>query len=910
MSLRNHFRKARWIWDASDRLSRHYYLAARQTFSITRSSLTALIKADGAFMAITADAYYQVWVNGNMLGHGPAKSPEEECFVDRYQVAALLREGENSIEVLAQNIGYGTMNYCLGEAGLIFELRLPGRIVASGTGTLVRREKRYRRDTVRRWIMPGIENFDAAAGEDSWRKAVVVEKTEKLLPRPVGLPNREPITPQQVISKDLVRLPNFYTSFRVKPYLVSREQSLRHNIFQTPAFIVADLISPQAQELALVPTSGSVTWYFHGKKLVTGTGWGLWGEAGAQKMLKLKKGANRLIGILGHNHFEEIHLAGFVFSSIRLKNPFGRGGFQIIPAGEEPIEQTEKLPALYERLVGRGTFPKMNPADTLAEANFQDLAVNARPVKADAPQVSVIDGGWKLPATNSGEAVRVIVDLGAVRNGWIAVRASGRKGSRLILSMFEAVEAPLCINWPEAVNNAISYRLKDGEQSFESFFAYGCRYIAVHHEGGHPTELRDLRLLTSNCGGPRQGAFHSDDLMLNSIYSICEQTVHSATDDSLTDCPTYEAVNWNFDNRLGAITDLVTFRNLDILRNTIEVYARDPRYPALVRSHYPSAWDNRIPVFCFHWIIFCREFYQATGDLAFVRRIFLQVARGLKEALGMIDDSGLMRWPQAEKPWHIIDWHPARDDNHPCVSAEQAILIGALEAGAALAKLLPGASMKSHARRWLQAAAKLRLAVHRHFWVAKRDAYADSIHEDGTLSKVSSQPSNAALASYGVGSAAWRKRLALRIGRGGDGLLTFGSAMGLFYVMEFLDQTSEMETIFRIIRKDWSPMVLAGDSTTWEHFAEWGQARFPTRSRCHPFASYILKYFAKYLLGLEPVGVGTRKFRFKVQPPSGITSCEGIIPTELGGIRVKWSKTKACLVTHVEAPTGIVIKKD
>jgi alpha-L-rhamnosidase len=910
MLFNSHFRKAHWIWGKSDRFSRQYYLAARQTFSVTRSELKGLGGTGAAALAITAEAYYQVWLNGMVVGHGPAKSPEGERFVDRYQVGSLLREGKNLLEVLVQSLGYGTMNYCLGKAGLIFELRLPGRNVASGPGTQVRREDRYRRHTVRRWVMPGIEDFNAAKTNGPWRGAVVVEKTEKLLSRPVGLPNREPISPRQLVSVDHVGLPNFYASFRVKPYLVSPEESLRHNVSQSPAFVVTDLISPRAQALALAPTAGHVTWYFGGKKIVTGSGWGLWDEAGSSKNLKLRKGANRLVGILGHNHFEELHLAGFVSTSIQIQNPFGKGGFQIIPAGTEPITQSETLPTLYEEIVGQGIIPKMDPADTLREANFQDLAVNARVIKTDAPCASVIEGGWKLPASKPGEAARIIVDLGAVRNGWISFQAKGRKGSRLILSFFEALEAPLRINWPEAVNNAISYRLKDGEQSFESFLAYGCRYIAIHHQGGNPVELRDLRLLTTNCGGPRRGAFRSDDLMLNSIYSICEQTVHSATDDSLTDCPTYEAVNWNFDNRLGAMTDLVTFRNLAILRNTIEVYTRDPRYPGLVRSHYPSTWDNRIPVFSFHWIIFCQEFYQATGDLTFARRIFPQIARGLKEALGMIDASGLMCWPQDEKPWHIIDWHAARDDDHARVSAEQAILIGALEAGTALAKILPQPLMKAHARQWQQAAARIRAAIHRHFWAAKRDAYADSIHEDGTLSEVSSQPSNSALAYYGVGTAAWRKRLALRIGKGGDGLLTFGSPMGLFYVMEFLDQAGEVETIFRIIRRNWGPMVLAGDATAWEHFAEWGQARFPTRSRCHPFASYILKYFAKYLLGLEPFGVGTRKFRFKVRPPTGVARCEGIIPTELGGVRVKWNKTKTGLVTHAEAPAGITLKKD
>jgi alpha-L-rhamnosidase len=900
------FSLANWIWDGTSRFGRHYHLRARQTFTAARAQRESPLSA---VLIITADAYYQVWLNGKVLGHGPGKSAEGERNVDRYCVDRWLREGENLVEILVQSLGYGTMNYCLGEAGLIFELQLPGLIVASGPETLVQRDDRYRRPTVRRWILPGIENFDANGAGD-WQPAHVVVKSDKLLTRPVALPAREAITPRRLVSLDTVRFPQFYASFRVKPYLVDAEQALRNNTFGSPAFVVVDLVSAENQDFSLLPTIGSVTWYFKNKKIAVGSGGGLWAEAGTEKVLKLKKGANRLVGILGNNHFEELHLAGLVASPLKIKNPFGEGGFQILLAGPEPIPTVATLPASLEKLIAQGVFPPMDPLDTLPEANFQDLVVNAHIIKTYLPNMLSRDRGWELPATKPGEAVRLIVDLGAVRNGWLSFRGRGRKPSRLIFSLFEALEEgpPLRINWPEAINNAISYQLKDGWQSFESFFAYGGRYIAIHHEGPHPVELQDLCLLTANCGGLRRGAFRSDDLMLNAIYSICEQTVHSATDDTLTDCPTYEAVNWNFDNRLGAMADLATFRNLDILRNTIEMYARDPRYPALVRSHYPSAWDNRIPVFSFHWIIFCHEFYLATGERDFVQRIFPQVARGLEEALGMIDETGLMRWPQEEKPWHIIDWHKGRDDDHPKVSAEQAIFLGALAAGTSLARLMSGAKEKSQGRKWEQASIKLRAAIHRHFWVPERDAYADSIHEDGTLSAVSSQPSNCALAFYGVGTAAWRKRLARRLSQGGEGLLIFGSPMGLFYVMEFLDQAGEVKTIFRLIREKWGPMVLAGDRTTWEHFPEFGHPRFPTRSRCHPFATYILKYYVKYLLGLEPVGAGTRRFLFKPRPPIGVEKCEGAFPTDLGVVRVKWTRAKKGLVSQTEVPVGILLK--
>ncbi len=181
----------------------------------------------------------------------------------------------------------------------------------------------------------------------------------------------------------------------------------------------------------------------------------------------------------------------------------------------------------------------------MPEANPQDLVVGARAHTTGLVDGELIgaDGIWKLPPAPLGSAVRVIIDLGAVHNGWLTFSAIGRKGSRLIFSLFEALEEgpPMRINWPEACNNALSFRLDDGRQTFESFHAYGGRYISIHHEGKNPVELRDVALLSANCGSLRQGAFRSSDSRLNAIYSLCEQTVISATDDTSTDCPTYEA---------------------------------------------------------------------------------------------------------------------------------------------------------------------------------------------------------------------------------------------------------------------------------------------------------------------------------------------------------------------------------
>ncbi|GAT32245.1 alpha-L-rhamnosidase [Terrimicrobium sacchariphilum] len=894
---------ARWIWDTSDRLSDHYYLRAKRAFRLGAKEWLRAQIPGASSLKITADAYYQVWLNGVVLGHGPAKSPPGERMVDAYDIGQWLVAGENMLEILVLSLGSGTMNYSLGEAGLIFEVQLPEANIASDEKTLVQRDARRKRRTVRRWIMPNIEDISQQRGSSRWEAAQVVSKECRLIPRPVRQASRYPLVPQRIVAHEVVKLPEFICSFLTKPYLVPPDQARRCNIFDTPAYIVTDLISEEDQTIAWLAAPGGARWYLEDRLIGVSSGWTR-DEPGVPKvLLNLKKGANRLVGVHGNDHFSETHLAAFAPKPLSVRNPFGAGGFQVIPTTREEVERCGKrLGKDLSRRIAAGALPRMDSRHTSPGANFHDLVANAETLEKKSNSFLRTNLGWKLLPAVGNTAIRLIVDLGAVQNGWLAFKCFGHKGSTLIFSLVEAIDqgAPLTLNWPGPVNNSLRYELHDGWQSFESFFAYGGRYLIIHHQGEHSVALASVEMLSANCGNLPQGAFRSDNSMLNAIYALCEQTLISSTDDTLTDCPTYEAVNWNFDNRLGAMSDLVTMRNIPLLRNTIEQYGRDPQYPGLVRSHTPSAWDNRIPAFSFHWILLCREFYEHTGDQGFLETVFPQVARGLDESLQMIEPGGLMLWPADEEPWHIIDWHPDRDDiGRPFVSAEQALFVGALEAGAALA------GSPAQARLWLDAARRLRESIHRRFWVPQRDAYADSIHQDGSISRVSSAASNAALAYYGVGSQAWRKRLLQRLTKEEGDLLPIGSPMGLFYVLEFLDLHGETEAIFTTILRKWSQMIEAGDKTAWEHFPEHENKRFPTRSRCHPFSTYILKYFRKYLLGIVPVGVGMKEFRFHPQPPSMVRKVDGALPTADGPIRISWHRDGRKVLSSIEAPKGV-----
>ncbi|MCB1105438.1 MAG: alpha-L-rhamnosidase [Opitutaceae bacterium] len=837
---------ARWIWHAGARDAYHDYHRFRHEFAAPKNSHVRLL--------ITADALYQVWLNDQVVGHGPAKSAAGRRSVDAYEVTAGLQPGVNVLEVLVLGLGIGTMTYCPGEAGLIFELQAGKKtLAASGTKTRVRPETARQRPTVRRWILPGVEDVDSIAKVGAWRPATVVSSTAQLYPRRVALPTREPVYPRRKVAEDRVELPDFQVGFRLKPALVSPDEARRHEQFTIPATLRLTLVSPVAQTLRFTPTLGNVKWMQHGVELFPGaSGHVLWDEQKAHATVRLKKGRNEFTGTHLPNHFEHISLAGF--------------------AQKAPV-RVEALQVLKE-----GSAAPVAVAPLLF-SNPQDLARGAK-------------------VTPTGSVRRTIWDLGAVHNGWIAFDAEGPAGSAVLLSCFEAMEGAR-IQWPDGCNNALILRLAGGRQRFESFFPYGVRYLAVHEIGG-AVQVRDLRVLKATCSGVRQGFIQTGDPLLDGVYAISAQSVEAGTDDTPTDCPTFEQVNWNFDNRLCSLADMLIQGNADITRNAIALFAEEPRRRGLVDSHTPTEWRRQpIPLWSFNWIIWCWDYYWATGDVDLARRIFPAVTEGIDDALGRVGPLGLFAWPDV---WHFTEWAHGRDDNHAINTAEQAGLVAALDAAARLAKAIGSPWQRRSARRGL-----IR-AVNRHLWNHERGCYVDSLHADGKQSPVCSQLTNAMVARHGLGRAAWSRQLALDLAQNKrTDLLPIGSPYGLFHILELLDQHGQVDAIFRHVRHRWGDMVRAGDGTTWETFAEHGHGAWPTRSRCHPFAAYVVKYFVKYLLGLEALAPGYAQVRIRPRPPVGIVSCHSAVPTPHGLLHVSWRKEGKRLRTEVNRPAPIKI---
>ena len=110
---------AQWLWASGEASPRNAWRCFRKTFAV------AEIGWDSARLSITADSRYVLYLNGERLGRGSARSWPFEQSYDSYEVAHLLKPGEmNVLAVLVLHYGVSTFQYLRGRGGLLAQLEL------------------------------------------------------------------------------------------------------------------------------------------------------------------------------------------------------------------------------------------------------------------------------------------------------------------------------------------------------------------------------------------------------------------------------------------------------------------------------------------------------------------------------------------------------------------------------------------------------------------------------------------------------------------------------------------------------------------------------------------------------------------------------------------------------------------
>lgn len=915
---------ALWIWKRQAS-----YKAYNQTVLLRKEFHLASLP-ELAHLCITADSWYRLFVNGAWVNDGPCRSWPEHYQYDEIDVKPYLREGQNELRVIAKYWGTGTFHTVPQQAGFWaqLELTLSGRTQVIATdGTWQAADlPAWRPNTPKVSIqMEPQEVYDARLeAEPAFEPAVVLfdiqhAPWQDMHPRDVPLLTRLPVPLGSPISIQRVQKPQGW-HFCLPAARLAYPQVIEANRNVLLVGGAASLLKLERAADLRIEQAG-VTVFIDGRQ--------------GDDPFHLEAGEHPLLVFvtqpLGHNKDKEFHLYLPPGLEPHFENPadpaqpnpwcwLDFSDFAIAaddlhwPEHSLPGEIAEKQEAylnLVERLGKQVTSRedtktalssrvRQLPGDELFAFDTHWRTLNRQVVGEAADQVQQVPEGLLIhPAENSD--IELIFDLGVQDIGYYQFELEAQAGIELDLYGVEFITPQGVVQHTWGNRNGLTYITRQGLNRFTSAKRRSGRYLflTLHHQDS-PVLLHSLQLIESTYPVQPVGGFRCSDERLERIWEISARTLKLCMEDTFTDCPLYEQTLWVGDARNESIFAYPVFGAADIGKRCITLAGQSlERYP-ITGCQVPSCWDTLLPAWSFLWGISVWDYYFYTADAGFLKEAWGWVIAHLKGAESLCTDQGLF----SGLFWNMFDWAGV-DDNHRTVLHNSMLLVGAIEAALKCAAVLKDEKQAE----WLRAFRnRLCLSLNR-FWDPARQAYPDSLLEDGSPSPSTCQHTSFLALLYDICEPGHRPAALANVLHPPEGMVQVGSPFAIQYLYELLEKEGLPETILQSIYESYLPMLDAGATTVWEVFPSSGArpGGFPTRSHCHAWSAAPLYFLPRIVLGLRQTEPGGAAFEISPRP-GALAWAEATVVTARGSLHAAWHKEGETLHLTIHAPPGVSVK--
>lgn len=941
-----------WIWLAG-RQGRNTFVRFRREFTLLEIEQTTL--------RISADSRYWVFLNGERLGFGPVRSWPNHWKYDEYDISAQLRVGRNVIAVLVNHFGEGNFQYLAADPGLWVEAYRTNASGRSSVFIQADRRWKSADAPAFLSVTPRIsvqeafeEQHDARLGDDwvtteyddsSWMQACEV-KASHPTPEPSGIPllTSEPVFPQRILRTESVRPADWTWSLNLKPYFAPED--LSSNISFVNGFLFTQVWSRVSQTatflrphrhaglfyvngLALPPVSGEMTLETHGRKVPLREGWNT----------VLVPYPSQEISPARVNVAGAVHLAQFALTvsahheikwSVRGETtgspwafigPYSPAEVQtgLIESHMDyprvvcpPLHHPDATAEEFDQILCSGLIP----SEVMQKSYFQELQeidicrgdVVASSFADEVVKTARLENSEALLCNNSAWATldvpedgldtRFLVDFGREVVGRQVFEVEATEGTIIDFHNFEFIQPDGRENYADGMNNSSRYICREGRQSYCTLQRRGFQYcwVTVRH-ATRPVRFRTVHVEFSTYPQATRGSFTSSDALLNEIWDVGAHTIRCCSEDTYTDCPTYEQAHWVGDARNEALVDWVINGDPRLWFRCLEQAAQSLERAPLIMSQVPSAWENILPAWSFLWMRSCREYLLWTGDGAGARKLFPWICKNVDGIEEHLNSQGLFDI----QAWNMFDWAEMDTPTNGVVTHLNCFAVLALNECAELAQWL---NEKEHARRFKKLAASIRDQINSHLWNDEEDAYVDCIHLDGRISEVFSQQTQTVALISGVALDERAARCRELVHRPPPHFVKAGSPFFEFFLLELLAAEGRDAAFLDVIRRDWGFMIEQGASTFWEMWSQ--KTGRLTRSHCHGWSAAPTYFLSSITLGVYPTKPGFEEVL--ISPKLGnLDFIRGAMPTPHGQIEVSCIKVGKEVKTILKVPKGVTV---
>lgn len=887
--------KGKWIWIDAEKNPHNKFVWFERDFSVT--------KVEKAEIRITAETRYELYVNERFVGKGPVRSWPFEYSYDTYDIADNLVKGKNVVTVLVHHFGISTFQSNEGPAGFLadIEIKSGGKksVISTDSSWSCRPEKRFSPTAPRMSCQLAFcEIFDANAKPDNWKKALEVcpPKEKELVKRDIPLLSFEYLYPKRIASIRRVKKPPMSISFDLRPCFLP--ENLDANIKIARGFLCFKIVSGKETEGKICLSAQ----YMGGEYKLNGE---LLKDAQSQDhktsyAVRLKKGDNLLVvKINGGTHLLTTQMVLDFSTPVKIKginqnNSYGdvvvfnalshpwtaawRQQFEKNPAFDEIWENAdERVIKKYSNMSKPVVFPFFCTENVFPDILFSEEKGN---VKIDENYSRLVYSNDSCAVVkNEGGDTEIVIDFGQEFSGYIEFDVFTKEGTVLDFYIFEHISdetgVPLHMF---NLNNTLRYKCKNGRQKFRSFVRRGGRFLNLTIREKAPVKIYSLNIINSSFPVSYRGVFRTHDHTLMNIFKLAGDTTRACMEDTYVDCPTFEQTFWVGDARNESLVNFYTFGAYEITKRCLNLVPKSMFRSPIPESQVPSGWANVLTDWALFWVNACREYYDFTGDEDFLKEIYPWLMKTAKGFEGFINKKNLLEI----NAWNMLDWAPMDCPTFGVVTHQNAFLVKSLNDIIYLAGLLK----KDDDEKYLQGMKeRVKKGINEHLFSEEKQAFYDSIHEDGKPSNVFSIQTQTAVFLSDAATDERMNRLKELILNPPDDFVKIGSPFMSFFYLEALAKMGEFQKMLDYIRKNWGERMLdKGAVTCWECFDK-------TRSHCHAWSAAPGYFLSAYILGIRPGAPGFKKMI--VDPkPCDLKWVRGCVPTPKGDIYIEWKKNE------------------
>ncbi|MCX6926780.1 MAG: hypothetical protein NT154_26780 [Verrucomicrobia bacterium] len=515
----------------------------------------------------------------------------------------------------------------------------------------------------------------------------------------------------------------------------------------------------------------------------------------------------------------------------------------------------------------------------------------------------------------------VVVDLGRMAMAYAVVELEAEEGSVLQLQY-----ALRFVNGSpgETYGVGTTYTARRGRQRFVAGDQWCSHYMTVKCVSGRLT-IHELKLVDRAYPFERLGRFQCSDETLNRLWERAVNTIEAVSDDAYGS-DARERDEWlqdpaepNFITTRVALAGpgpkgTPVYSDPRLLKNLLRHAALTQLPDGRILATFPT---DRGPEDCHYviedyacqWVEALRQYYESTGDRAFVHEMWPVLLKQMDWFLQRRTGRGLV----------LARQYTSFDDPLAYIACEgaalNAFIYQALRDAASLGRVL---MEKTQAAGYEAAASTLATCFNQQLWNAAEGTYNSGFVKDKLLGPTP----HAALLALDRGIVpqdrlpSVRKWFLANYKRTGSfhcctnpefekmvadraGINMPVTYYWVFQELYRMDSAAWDLEVMQEMRRRWGQMVRESDDTgtLWE--------MFDGSESCHNYGAVPAYFLSSYVLGVRLDGPVWNK-RLVIEPRVGdLANAEGVVVTEFGPVTVSWKQQGTDLSFRFEVPKGI-----